>query len=750
MTGAAGLPIAPANVVPVFAVRGFSFVSKGPVKAGYIELGDVTVLIGPNDAGKTRILRLVESALTEPFGGAGDEVMDLFGFASKEELDAFVDAEFPDEERIGREIQSIEHMRSDLDYALYDAMIPIVVRLPVRWGKRLPTCHHGRPAIELSDELQEQLSAVRGGEARDEYEPPKIFFLGGADSAILPLAVAVPARPEAVEAEAADAVEHLCAALRLLGDAWSLAAPLAGELDGGPDAGWTPSDESLNDSSPHASARWLLNEEVEATSIHPAALQACEALERMISRLLPDFISDTYTLEVRLRSPVEIARGEAITLQMAPRESSSREPGNAGRFPIRDAASGFTVWLQLAIREAAARITNLARLLMSSGTNVGDPAVRAAASLDGKEEAREELEQLKQTIERALAALENPEEAPVDSAIAVGFKPVAPRAGEVITDTDEWSIFRPRLYLIDEPEQRLHPALQRRAAQWLVNLMGVWGSQCILATHSFAFMDLPGRVRAYELVRSDGVAALEMFDIGSFTPHAQLARAIGLDRGELLSRWRAFLFVEGLADLAVIEELFAERLATTRIRVIAVHGHRHHAGLLDMTLLADELTAPIAAMFDSISDDAIAQLRRSGARERAKAMEQPGEAGTVARIVDLELKHERSIEIFTIGVPDIFDLLEEQVIRDLSRPTEASPIFPGHESARSAFASASRRKNAAAYKKFLADTYGVSTNATAIRRIARAMHDRGFPPPTKIDDVLASVERLAITAETSR
>ena len=146
----------------MFALRGFSFVSTGPVKVGYIELGDVTVLIGPNDVGKTRILRLVESALMDPFGGAGDEVMDLFGFASKEEVDAFVDAEFPDEERIGREIQSIEHLRSELDYALYDVMIPIVVRLPVRWGKRLPTCHHGRPAIELSDEVQEQLSARPG------------------------------------------------------------------------------------------------------------------------------------------------------------------------------------------------------------------------------------------------------------------------------------------------------------------------------------------------------------------------------------------------------------------------------------------------------------------------------------------------------------------------------------------------------------------------------------------------------------
>jgi hypothetical protein len=30
------------------------------------------------------------------------------------------------------------------------------------------------------------------------------------------------------------------------------------------------------------------------------------------------------------------------------------------------------------------------------------------------------------------------------------------------------------MYLVDEPEQRLHPALQRRAARWLQTAMSQW------------------------------------------------------------------------------------------------------------------------------------------------------------------------------------------------------------------------------------------------------------------------------------
>lgn len=310
----------------------------------------------------------------------------------------------------------------------------------------------------------------------------------------------------------------------------------------------------------------------------------------------------------------------------------------------------------------------------------------------------------------------------------------------------EWmSVFRPRLYLLDEPEQRLHPALQRRAARWLADLMREWRSQCVLATHSTAFMDVPGDTCLYELSRSGQSASINAINVAELTRHAQLAREMGLDRGELLSRWRAYLFVEGLADVAVIEEFFKERLDSSRIRVLPVHGHRHHAGLLDMFILA-EAAAPIAALLDGISDNEIKRLRAAGAKERAAAMADAGEIGTVAKIIDLEVKQERDIDILTIEEPDIFDLLDEDVIRRTSARTSTRP-FPGHTAARGAFVQTKGRHNAAAYMGFLETAYGVRTTSGAIREVARAMKRRGLHPPAPLEDAVTRVEQAALSAE---
>ena len=307
------------------------------------------------------------------------------------------------------------------------------------------------------------------------------------------------------------------------------------------------------------------------------------------------------------------------------------------------------------------------------------------------------------------------------------------------------SVFRPRLYLLDEPEQRLHPALQRRAARWLADLMREWRSQCVLATHSTAFMDVPGNTSVYELARSGQSSSVSPINVTELTPHAQLAREMGLDRGELISRWRGYMFVEGLADVAVLEEFFQERLEHSRIRVLPVHGHRHHAGLLDMFILAEGTAAPIVALLDGIAPEEIKRLR-ADARGRRAAFSDPGEIGTVAKIIDLAIKQERDIEILSVEVPDIFDLLDDDVIRRTFARTANRP-FPGHGAARNAFANTTGPRNAAAYKRFLEASYGVRTSSGAIRDVARAMKRRGLRPPAPLEDAVTLIEQAALSAE---
>lgn len=173
----------------------------------------------------------------------------------------------------------------------------------------------------------------------------------------------------------------------------------------------------------------------------------------------------------------------------------------------------------------------------------------------------------------------------------------------------------------------------------------------------------------------------------------------GFDRGELLSRWRAFLFVEGQADIAVVEELYGERLRRNAIMLTQVLGHRNHAGLVEMQLLIKGAATPIAALFDAITHDEIERIR-TDAQHRAATLSVDDERATVARIAQTELENDRRIELLTVGEADIFDSLSESVICGLY------PQFVGHEEAKAAFQEAGGG-NAKERKAFYKREYGV-------------------------------------------
>ena len=275
---------------------------------------------------------------------------------------------------------------------------------------------------------------------------------------------------------------------------------------------------------------------------------------------------------------------------------------------------------------------------------------------------------------------------------------------------------RQRLYLLDGPEQRLHPALQRRAAAWLAELMDAWGAQCVLATHALAFMTVDGDTQLHQVIREEHGAAVLPLDAAELGPHDQLARELGFDRGELLSRWRAFLFVEGQADVAVLEELYGDRLHRNAILLTQVLGHRGHAGLVEMQLLIKGAATPIAALFDGITHDDIERIR-TDARHRAAMLNVDDERATVARIAQTELENDRRIELLTVEEPDVFDCLSERVICGLY------PRFVGHAAAKAAFQAAGGG-NAKKRKAFYKRAYGVPTTPQGLRGIARRMREQ--------------------------
>jgi energy-coupling factor transporter ATP-binding protein EcfA2 len=707
-------------------IRGVRIEASGPLREGFIEFGDATVLVGPNDSGKTRVLKLLESALRSPLRAADGQI-ELFTVSSAADMDAFLDRSEPEPGLpfIREEWQRpLAPFRAALTLLPSDGDIAVGVEVPAD-GPLLPAWSYGRAPVELAAELRSQIARVIPSAVSEPDVPLKLEYLGGMDPRRLPEAITVPSPADEVEGAAGEVVAELCRSLRSLSDYRHL---LGDEIDAPEIAAaleWEPAPETgqAEDLSRH-----LLDERPHTATHHPAATLVCQALERLAAGLLPDFIGRVYRPIIGPSPPGELTRGRLMDIRLV--KVGTSEPTSS--FPLSDAAAGLNVWLQLALREATARLRVLNRLLLDCFERSEDLELWLSENDD---EFPEAAGLFKQRVESIFASLEDPVAHPPES------------LAEMATDlAAEWrSGIRTRLYLLDEPEQHLHPSLQRRAAGWLVELMDTWGCQCVLATHALAFIDLPGDIRVYELVREGGEAVARPFDTEGFRPDDQLARAMGFDRGELLSRWRAYLFVEGRTDVAVVEELFKGRLLESGVCVLPVHGHRNHAGLLDMAVLALGTAVPIAALFDGITDDEIQSLRRLDAEGRYQERARRDELGTVVRIIDLELEHDRSIEILTVGAPDIFDILDEDAIRQVASSSNRLPTFPGHDQARAEF-ERDGGGNARAYKTFLQQAYGVKTNEKTIRRVARRMKEMGRVPE-QLDELLMRIERLSLAAE---
>lgn len=732
-------------------LEGISYFSDGPVRAGFVELGDVTVLTGVNDSGKTRILGVIEAALSHPEWG---DMVDVFGIAGAAEVEAFLDPDEEDQFDISQETDAIAELRDALVLPAREDGVRLGVRLPAM-PERAMAWSYGRSRVQLSAQLRDAVDeALPMWPGEDPHAPVKLEYRGDVSPLILPEAMVVPVAPDKVQGEVGAAVMSLCRALRELSLYWARVEDRAGPLDGGPDTDWAPPLPAEQGTEENPSSSWLLDEEEPLTSvIHPAAIWAAEAFERVASRLLPDFISDVYRLHVSIASPSSVARGDWVLLELERLDSPpliGDEELGGFRFPVADAASGYVVWLQLGLREAAARVSTCARVLLDGARRTGLIELEAGPDeIYGQTLEGFGIAEIKQILQETLASLRDPGLLPPET----WFEPMPPHppAGEREDDglrlPEGWlSVFRSRLYLVDEPEQRLHPVLQRRAARWLAAAMSQWGSQCVLATHSVAFMDLPGDVHAYELSRPGEQATIARLDVSALTPQSLLAREMGLDRGELLSRWRAFLFVANLDGLAVLQELCGERLERSRVHVLFLDHHRQHAGLLDVTVLAQFTAVPLTALFVSIPEHDLQQLQTSSARDRAELATGSGETATGAGIMDIALQRERDIALVTLSVPDIFDLLDKNMIRQATPKGGERGPFPGHRAAREAYQTA-RQADTISYRDFLQLAYGVSASPAAIRQIAHHMRQHEIVSP-QLEDLLWRIDHSALAAET--
>ena len=391
----------------------------------------------------------------------------------------------------------------------------------------------------------------------------------------------------------------------------------------------------------------------------------------------------------------------------------ARSVRTAREFPLAHLAQGYRLWAQLALLNAC-DISALAAEALASGIGAADPELDATietllqAVASRPQGAADGCGQLLRELARLWPARRTLSRDPV---------------GESLVGT----IAMPRLFVIDEPEQHLHPTLQRRAARWLRDWSRSNGTQCLVATHSPAFLSLgEGALYTRAERAADGLVGLREIDPHTLSAGDEVAAQLGLDRGELLAMWRMVLFVEGATDVAVLEQLFPGRIREIGLLLTPLHGVRGVKAVPVAQLLFRMLRVPFAILVDGDPTGRIASLwdLPTDALRKLAAKDSSDELVAVARMLATAREEDVHVDTFSITGRDILELIDPQDIRngiELAGQRRAE-LWPGWSEALELHRRGGSRGR---YDEFFADRFGLLKDPALVALCAASAKRHG-------------------------
>lgn len=766
--------------------------AAGPVNGGYLPMGNVTVVLGPNDSGKTRLLQQLASWLGQDDPVAGDPrqrsvpvgramIFGEYTLMEKSSLLSGLDTrQRANWWSLPRAVGDVTYTKalaelrcnrrgSEAKWALIVEALAQSELLgfsrmdeqgssPAGWGVWwcLP------PEKDLDEGLTEAIQDAVGSAAflTGDPEGPQAPHSDQADCP-LPIAQAtklgfletprpifVPLPYDALVAEFVEAVTDTAARL-----SWADASfrehglnDLRGDdLDPNEFASrvlaWKEGFDQRRSSPNKIGHVWLTSAEGGSGASHNKyVIRSCEFLSAAATDMLPPFIAERYEVLV---APTQFPEWS----ESSPLKLGLRDTTTGGTFAIEQTASGFHIWLQMALLESLdelrVRIAHFYDELW--WIEVGTWALEDEHERNDAEFARAAVADSLHALAEfpRLAKIAAKRERGLPEWAEQGWEPHKASSTE-LSKLLNWK--RQILYLIDEPEQHLNPRVQREAATWLRDAMAERRSQCILTTHSAPFLSLTDGVSYSYVERMGDRASVFPFRPADLDSLSGIAAEMGFDRGDLLTRVSVFLFVEGRADQWVLETLFKDRLFAAGIEVVPVHSVGKMKAVAEAETLLKFKNAKVAVLADDLDEADIAELKQlipdTEATQAAiddKGLKKRTEYYAIVQLIKAAQVNRREVEIYGLGVPDVFDLLDEDLIQARFK------TFPGHSKARGDFEAEKRRGGPSNFKKFYKERYtgGQELTAGLIREVADEMAERDSRP-AELVELLDKVEKLAL------
>jgi energy-coupling factor transporter ATP-binding protein EcfA2 len=389
--------------------------------------------------------------------------------------------------------------------------------------------------------------------------------------------------------------------------------------------------------------------------IDDVVVDAAAAISRKANDLAPSFLAREYAIEVQPLSPVwwEAAGGNRLRIALVPRSSGDEMPAFRPDDPPRGyevaaVGAGLQPWALFAIHEA----------------------LRLAG-----------------------------------------------------TDPDA-----PLIYFFDEPERHLHPLAQREAAEFITRIARE-GGNVVVATHSPTFLGTRMPNGEYVRVRREyGVTRADVIDPQVLAAVDSYAISLGLSPADLLQLTRAALLVEGRQDRIVIEGLFGRELAERFVRILPLEGSDNSLAVLDAELLR-QISVPLFLILDGTSQQQLDALR-AGRLRREDFAYAGKEVRKVATLTVALKGSDLTLTPIPFPLPDVIWAFPEEAMR------LASEHFTSWDAITAAFRRVREPMNP---KTFLGELLQRRVDTNFVREVVAVCQERALPPRPALTAAITSV-----------